>query len=513
MKSPSFKQWDHLEPADRARRIEIVAEKLAHERSLERLPYEGMNAHAVFAVAAHLDGDDQLAQEYLNVAVPYSQANTRYATWIKFRRIEKPFDALLALAQKPDLLNDTKQLLANDLFLTEEQQLRLIQETNPQLVGDVGANPCATPKAMEAVSNFKNVIARVRLAENPGLSIELMEKLVADKRQAQAALAKNWMIPDEIRQKLFETLDPEVILTLALRQETDKSTSLRFAELSIAKHKAATDFDMKGRVDNLKLWLMEQPETPLETWLPFLDSADSKVTAKAISKLPVGHPGLEDILEANLNTYLVKEAVLTHPGLTDKLVDRVFNETESRFRLQPLINPHISEKSVLKLLEHAESLIEIDFRDSRDRFQGTYLPEGSDYAAFVMYGYLNAGGQFHRERMQASIARIEAESKRDLNPATPRAPHPAYQESNTEAEIGARRHPDLGYQDPSISPEWLLKNVKNRTDEIKKDVLLNPSLTEEAMRLFALDKKPEIRKALAFLPNCPDDIKALVALQ
>lgn len=54
MKRPSFKQWDHLDPTDKARRIEIASAKQDHEKSLERLRYEGMNAHAVFAVAVFI---------------------------------------------------------------------------------------------------------------------------------------------------------------------------------------------------------------------------------------------------------------------------------------------------------------------------------------------------------------------------------------------------------------------------------------------------------------------------
>lgn len=502
MSQPKFKNWDHLEPADKARRIAIVSERLKNEKAAGTLPYEGMNAHAIFCVAARLDGDLKLAQEYLDVAVPYSQANTRYATWVKFRRLEKPFDALLALAQKSNLLDDAKQLLANDLGLTEEQQLRLIQETNPQLVGDVGANPAATPKVMEAVSDFKNVLSRARLAENPGLSIALMEKLLADKRQAQVGLAKNWMITDEIRQKLFETLDPEVIYTLALRDDQDKSAVLPFALRAIEKHDS----------DTLKLWIMGQPDTPMEIWLPFLKSSDSEVFSAAISKLPIDYPGLEALLEANLDRYLASDAVLKHPGFTNALVDKVFNADTTRFRLRPLLNPHLSERSVTKLVEYGEELIAKDFKNSITQIRNGWLPEDAGYVIHLMYNYLHAGGKHLRDRIQASISKIESEANKSFDPNAPRD-YGFFNNSSTDAEDSVKRHRDLGYQYPDVPAEWLLKNVKNRNDEIKKDVLLNPSLPVEAMRIFALDKKPEIRKALSLLPNCPDDIKALVALQ
>lgn len=512
MSQPKFKQWDHLEPADKARRIAIVSERLKNEKAAGTLPYEGMNAHAIFCVAARLDGDLKLAQEYLDVAVPYSQANTRYATWVKFRRLEKPFDALLALAQKSNLLDDAKQLLANDLGLTEEQQLRLIQETNPQLVGDVGANPAATPKVMEAVSDFKNVISRARLAENPGLSIALMEKLLADKRQAQVGLAKNWMITDEIRQKLFETLDPEVIYTLALRDDQDKSAVLPFALRSIEKYESSSSFDMQRQTDSLKLWIMEQPDTPMEIWLPFLKSSDSEVFSAAISKLPIDYPGLEALLEANLDRYLSTNAVLKHPGFTDALVDKVFNSDTTRFRLKPLQNPHLSERSVTKLVEYGEELIAKDFKNSITQIRNGWLPEDAGYVIHLMHNYLHAGGKHLRDRIQASISKIESEANKSFDPNAPRD-YGYFNNSSTDAEDSVKRHRDLGYQYPDVPAEWLLKNVKNRNDEIKKDVLLNPSLPVEAMKIFALDKKPEIRKALSLLPNCPDDIKALVALQ
>ena len=378
MRQPEFKQWDHLEPADKARRIEIVSKRLKREQAGGKLPSEGMNAHAIFCVAARLDGNLELAQEFLNVAVPYSQANTRYATWVKFRRLEKPFAALLALAQKSDLLADTKQLLANDLSLSEEQQLFLIQETNPQLVGDVGANPAATPQVMDAVSEFKNVISRARLAENPGLPIPLMEKLLADKRQTQLGLAKNWMITDEIKQKLFETLDPEIVHTLAIRRDQDVSEALEFGLAAIAKHESASSFDIQNQVRKLKLWVQGHSKRSPEA-LPEISSTVEATPASRVASAPA-----------------VENFFIADPNNPDEAV---------------------------------------------------------------------------------------------------------------------KRHRDLGYQYPEIPEEWLLKNVKNRADEIKKDVLLNPSLPVEAMRVFALDKKPEIRNALALLPNCPDEIRALVALQ
>ena len=368
----SFKQWEHLEPADKARRIKIVENLLEAEISdLNSKPkntydpsrWQGMNAHAIYCVAARLDGDLESAQKFLNNAKPYSGANTRYATWVKFKRLVKPYRSILALAHKSNLLDDAKQLLANDLGLDEELQLELIKETNPQLVGDVGANPVATPKVMELVSDYKNVIARARLAENPGLSIDLMNKLAKDKPQAQIGLSNNWMITAEIRKVLFDTLDPGVVLNLIKRQDVDKEQSMDYVIRSISKHESSTKFEVKQFVASLKDWLIGPAETAEQVWQP----------SHSIHYSP---PSVE-------------------------ITDEVLHE----FRNKP-----------------------------------------------------------------------------------------------------------LGYQDPEIPAAWLLKNVKNRSDEIKKDVLLNPSLPIEAMKILAVDKKAEIRKALSLLPNCPDDIKALAVL-
>ena len=376
MKNPTFKQWDHLDPADKARRVSIIAAELQSEISesaaepkdiFDSSRWEGMNAHAVYCVAARLDGDLELAQEMLDGAKPYSGANTRYATWIKFKRLIKPYRSLLALAHKPNLVADAMQLLANDLGLDEELQLELIQETNPQLVGDVGANPAATLKVMELVSDYKNVIARARLAENPGLSNELIQKLLNDKVQAQIGLAKNWMISNDTINALFETLDPGVVSTLLNRKDVNGKDCTEFVVKTISKHESSTKYE----------------------------------TTKLIS-------GLQDWLDRQLGKAKPDE-------------DTFFYTPTS-----------------------------------------SYTPPKVEIVDEILEKY---------------------------------------------------KHDPLGYQHPDIPEEWLLKNIKNRSDEIKKDVLLNPSLPVEAMKILAMDKKPEIRKALGLLPNCPDDLKALVALQ
>lgn len=514
MKKLNFKQWDHLDPAEKSRRIDIALQKLNEEIEEDKLGprgvfekrgWEGMNARAILCVAARLDGDFKLAQQMLDSANPYSSANTRYATWVKFKRLVKPYRSILALAHKPNLVDDTKQLLANDLGLDEELQLELIKEINPQLVGDVGANPCATVKTMEAVSDFKNVIARARLAENPGLSIDLMQKLLKDKQQAQVGLAKNWMLPDSIRQDLFDTLDPEVVGVLVRRNDADKKVSVSYALRAIEKHGTSA----KG----LQLWLLAQPEVEKSIWEPFINSEDGAVFSAALKRMPAEEPGLEAILEKNLSRYSSSDAVILHPGLSDKLIDKIFDSETSIYRMRPLLNPHISETSVKKLVKYGNEVIETCLTDSLDRIEKGWLPDELKAVIRYFYTYVNAGGRHQLGAIKAAISLIETKSKLDLNPnSSPSYFSPPMAEVTDEVLEKFRNRP-LGYQDPEIPQEWLLKNVKNRSDEIKKDVLLNPSLPIEAMKILSLDKKPEIRKALGLLPNCPDDLKALVALQ
>jgi hypothetical protein len=522
LKKLTFKQWDHLDSAEKSRRIEIALEKLNEEVEEDKLGprsiydgrrWEGMNAHAIFCVAARLDGDLELAQEMLDSANPYSAANTRYATWVKFKRLIKPYRSILALAHKPNLVDDTKQLLANDLGLDEELQLELTRETNPQLVGDVGANPCATVKTMEAVSEFKNVIARARLAENPGLSIDLMQKLLKDKQQAHVGLAKNWMIPDSIRQDLFETLDPEVVGVLVRRHDADKKGAISYALRAIEKHATSAKFDIQRSVEGLKLWLIDQPEVEKTVWEPFIDSQDEAVFSAALRRLPVDEPGLETILEKNLDRYSSTDAVVSHPGLSDKLIDKIFDAEQTVYRMRPLLNPHISKASVKKLVKYGEEVISTALSESLERIEKGWLPSDLESVIRYFYKYINAGGRHELDRIQANISLVETKSNSDLNPnSTPSYYVPPALEITDEI-LEKYRNRGLGYQDPEIPQEWLLKNVKNRSDEIKKDVLLNPSLPVEAMKILSLDKKPEIRKALGLLPNCPDDLKALVALQ
>lgn len=521
MKKLHFKQWDHLDPAEKSRRIDIALQRLHEEIEQEKLGpksifdrrWEGMNAHAIYCVAARLEGDLDLAQQMLDSANPYSGANTRYATWVKFKRLIKPYRSILALAHKPNLVDDTKQLLANDLGLDEELQLELIKETNPQLVGDVGANPCATLKTMEAVSDFKNVIARARLAENPGLSIDLMQKLLKDKQQAQVGLAKNWMLPDSIRQDLFETLDPEVVGVLVRRNDADKKASISYALRSIEKHATSAKFDIQRAVEGLQLWLIDQPEVEESVWKPYIDSEEEAVFSAALRRLPADEPGLETILEKNLDRYSSTDAVLLHPGLSDELINRIFDAEPAVQRMRPLLNPHISKESVEKMVNFGEEVITTALSESLERIEKGWLDYDLESVIRYFYKYINAGGRHEVDRIQANISLVEKKSNLDLNPNSSRNYYVPPVAQVTDEVLEKFRNRPLGYQDPEIPQEWLLKNVKNRSDEIKKDVLLNPSLTIEAMKILSLDKKPEIRKALGLLPNCPDDLKALVALQ
>jgi hypothetical protein len=516
LKTPTFKQWDHLDKDDKARRVKLIQEKLESEKNQVREIFDfsvGLNAHAVLSVAARLDGDLELAQHYLNSAEPFSYANTRYATWVKFKRLEKPFEAVLALAHKMDLLNDTKQLLANDLGLPEELQLVLIKETNQELVGDVGANPCATPKVMELVSDYKNVTARARLAQNPGLSIDLMEKLLADKRQAQVGLAKNLMITDEIKKALFETLDPEVILRLVSRNDTAPSDSLDFVLRSIDKHINSSKYDIQGFAASLQVWAIKQKETPAEIWQGYVISKKPEVFSAVLDRLPADYPNIETILESHLEEYSSTESVIKHPGMTDKLVDITIGKGEEPYNVRALGNPHISEKSVKKLVDVGLKILEKELGSNLEKAKADWVPAPVEHTISWFYHYLNAGGQHMVSKIKDAIDGVEKATNLDLNPNKPSAQYTYPVREITDEILEKFRNHNLGYQAPEIPIEWLIKNAKNRTDEIKKDVLLNPSLPLEAMKIMAMDKKPEIRKALSLLPNCPEDLKALIALQ
>ena len=130
------------------------------------------------------------------------------------------------LARASDLLDDVQQQLANDMpevqqelasnaALTTEIQQRLLERGDTQTLRELARNKVLTAPLQARLADDSNVEMRTRLAQNPALAGPVADKMIDDVEAVQTALAANRHLSEAQYIRLYKAGSTEIRETLA----------------------------------------------------------------------------------------------------------------------------------------------------------------------------------------------------------------------------------------------------------------------------------------------------------